>query len=176
MTNKQLAFGAVVVLALIALAFAAFSKVAVNTPVTQDQTQAFSGTPGSDFNSGDGCFSFQGVKTCHYRYAMRQSTTTPWSAKTPAATSTLAFFGCNFSTGSTTAKQIILAKGAAPQASTTVLGNNLLAANSQGAFYSTTTTLGDNVLAPNTSLNMSMIGGSGFDSPVGFCDAVVRLF
>lgn len=117
-----------------------------------------------------------GMTIVRKRQGFYAATTTPCIIKSPAATSTIEFFGVQFTVGSTTNKQIILATGSGAQASTTVIGNNLLLSGARGSFYATTTTLGNMVIGPNTYLNLSMVGGTGVDSPSGSCEASFYVF
>lgn len=103
---------------------------------------------------------------------LNAATTTPMAIQSPTnATSTLQIgSGCNFTVSSTSAKQIVFAKATTAFATTTFLFGANIAANAQGAVAATTTT--DNfVFAPGTWLVMSMVGGTGVDSPTASCSA-----
>ncbi len=107
------------------------------------------------------------------RETLSTATTTPCSLQSPAATTTLQSFTANFTVGSTTAKSIIFTKGAAMQATTTALSGNLaLAADAQGTFKASTTPELDMVISPSNWVQVSMVGGSGTDSPTGTCTAI----
>lgn len=115
--------------------------------------------------------------TFNYRLPLRTSTTTVCAIQSPAGTSTIEHFSVQFLVGSTSAKTIALAKGAAPQASTTLFTQMPLAADAQGSFIASTTAITqDNlVIAPLNWVNVHMIGGAGVDSPVGSCTAIFRV-
>lgn len=102
---------------------------------------------------------------------LASATTTPFAIQAPSATSTLQLgSGCSFSVSSTTAKAIRFAKATTAYATTTLLFGANVSANAQATVVATTTT--DNfVFGPNEWLVMSMVGGTGVDSPVASCSA-----
>jgi len=117
----------------------------------------------------DGCMEINGVTSCYREGAFISATTTPITVKTPAATSTLALgSGCHFTTASTSAKAIRFAKALLQNATTTFLFGANSAASEPRTVVATTST--DNfVFGPNQYLSVSLVGGTGVDSPAGFC-------
>lgn len=105
------------------------------------------------------------------------ATTTVCAIKSPAATSTLVFAGVNFTTSSTSASVVTLAKAATAFATTTALNTLTLAANALGAQIATSSiatvgVAGNNIFAPNQYFVVGMQGGvGGTFSPVGTCSA-----
>lgn len=115
---------------------------------------------------------FGGVTTYGaHTEALNSATTTPLAIQSPTATSTLQLgSGCHLSVSSTTAKAVRFAKATSPNATTTFLFGANAAANAKLDVAATTTD--DNyVFAPNNWLVMSMVGGTGVDSPSGSCSA-----
>lgn len=104
-----------------------------------------------------------------------QSTTTPCSIQSPAATSTLITGSVTFSISSTTATTVDLAKAANRYASTTKLGATFtIPANGQATIVASTTgSGGDAIFAPNEWFVVKMAGNSpnGPFSPTGSCQA-----
>lgn len=121
--------------------------------------------------------SVNGVTIFFNRVKMSVGTTTPCTIKSPTATSTLDLAsGASFTTSTTTASVVTFNKSTAPATTGTSLGVGNLAANAKGTILASTTissTLVDptKVFAPNTYFVMSMTGGTGTYSPVGFCQA-----
>lgn len=132
------------------------------------------------------CESRDGVEQCFTRTSLTTASTTSCALLTPNATSSMVGFAVRFNIGSTTAKEVIIAKNSTNagvvngmQASTTVLGRGTLAANTQGTFMASTSPIaGDamlnNILAPLSYVNVSLVGGSGTDSPTGICQMTVE--
>lgn len=141
----------------------------------QNITQNLGATPGADFNSP--CETHNGVQTCFYNVAMNQASTTNCSLRSPSATSTLArppIISTSVSTSS--AYNLVVAKGTNTNASTTLLTNTIAyGANVLFTEVATSTALNiqntDWIFAPNTFLNISMNGGAGTYSPTGRCIA-----
>lgn len=97
------------------------------------------------------------------------ATTTPFTVKTPNATSTLAIgSGCRVSVSSTTASRFIVASASTPNATTTLLFGANIAAGAQATVVASTS-LDAFVLAPNSYVNVGMSGGNGTFSPSGSC-------
>lgn len=136
--------------------------------VTERVIQEFKGLAGPDIDSS--YLSVNGVRHWFYTPPIYSATTTPVTIKTPAATTTLMTgSGCHFSTASTSAKAIRFAKSiTTPTATTTFLFGANSGANATPSVTATTTT-NDFVFGPNQYLVMSMVGGTGVDSPVGRC-------
>lgn len=112
-----------------------------------------------------------------------QATTTPCAIQSPNATSTLGQAFVTFTTGTTSATVITIAKAATRYATTTVIGNSIaIAAGAQSTVSATTTTANgnanDRVFAPNQWLVVGVAGaitsgdaaGTGY-KPVGRCGA-----
>lgn len=103
------------------------------------------------------------------------ASTTVAAQKSPSATSTLTFGGCNFTRASTTATVVTLAKATTAFATTTFLGSVSIAANAQGYVMATTSLpVGSAVFSPNTYFVVGMQdatpdAGAGTFSPVGTC-------
>lgn len=137
--------------------------------IAKDQPQPVGAVSGPDRYFS--CESRNGVTQCFTRTGLNTGTTTPLAIKSPAATSTLMLgSGCHFEVSSTTAKAVRFAKATTPNATTTFLFGANIAASAKGSITATTTT--DSFqFAPNTWLTMSMIGGTGLDSPSGVCQA-----
>ena len=136
---------------------------------------AFGALSGPDIPSN--YLQWGGVRVENYSTsALNSATTTPMAIQSPAATSTLSLgSGCHFEVSSTTAKAVRFAKATSPNATTTFLFGANIAANAKGSIAATTTT--DNfVFAPNNWLVMSMVGGTGVDSPTAECVASFLVF
>ena len=102
---------------------------------------------------------------------LNAATTTPLAIQAPAATSTLALgSGCRFEVSSSSAKAIRFAKATSPNATTTFLFGANIAAGAKGTVVASTS-IDAFVFEPNSWLTMSMVGGSGVDSPSGSCHA-----
>lgn len=105
------------------------------------------------------------------------ASTTVVAIKSPSATSTGTFLGCNFTTSSTTASVVTLAKATTAFATTTFLGSVSLSASAQGYVMATTSLpVGSAVFSPNTYFVVGMQdstpqAGAGTFSPVGTCSA-----
>lgn len=103
------------------------------------------------------------------------ATTTPFAFKSPAATSTLTFGGCNFTTASTTGTVVTLGKATTAFATSTFLGSVSIAANAQGFVMATTSlSVGAAVFSPSTFFVVGMQdttpeAGAGTFSPLGSC-------
>lgn len=125
-------------------------------------------------------FGVGGVREFKQSTSLQTATTTVCAIQSPAATSTLKFAGIRFSTSSTTASTIHLAKATTAYATTTALGQGSLAAGAQGVVLaSTTPTTGvdDNVVfGPSEYFVVGMTGGAGTFSPVGTCQATFEAF
>lgn len=138
----------------------------------------FGAVGGPDINSP--YLNVNGITKFYFSSGLKTATTTVCSFKTPAATTTLITYetAIKFTTSSTTAAQIYIAKGANSNASTTVLGQATLAANGQGVVVATSTPVDgldeDRTIAPNQYINFSMNGGNGTFSPVGVCQVVLQ--
>lgn len=123
----------------------------------------------------------QGVRTWPTAQPFATATTTVCAIQSPAATSTLAYpSGVLFTTSSTTAVTVTLAKAATAFATTTALGTHAIAANAQGHILASTTPAGnlnsDLVFGPNQWFVVGMQGGVGSFSPVGVCQATFAEF
>lgn len=110
------------------------------------------------------------------RRALITGTTTVCAIKSPSATSTLVYAGVNFTTSSTTATVVTLAKATTAFATTTALNTLSLSANAQGGQIATSSlasvgVVGNNIFAPNTYFVVGMQGGVGTFSPAGSCGA-----
>jgi len=134
-------------------------------------------------NPGFNHWSIGGITTHYKEQGAFTSTTTICSLKSPAASSTLVFASVKFTTSSTTASRIYIGKGAAPNATTSELGNGTIAANGYGIVVASTSplTAGQDdirVFAPSQYLNFSMATAQGTAanigtfSPVAKCKAV----
>lgn len=120
--------------------------------------------------------SVNGVATYYNSSGTNQATTTVCSLRSPAATSTLTFGSVQLSVSTTSAYIITMAKGATPNASTTLLGNRVAYAAGVPSTQVATSTAAnanaqDYVFAPSQYLNISMAGGIGTHSPTGTCKA-----
>lgn len=124
----------------------------------------------------DGCMEVNGHTRCYNTRSMNTATTTPLAIRSPqTGTSTLALSaGCRFTVASTSAKQVRFARATTGFATTTYLFGGATTANGTEAVIATTTT-NDFVFAPGQYLVMSMVGGTGTDSPTGKCNAVFEL-
>lgn len=87
----------------------------------------------------DGCVDVGGIMTCYRGIPMKVSTTTVCSIKSPAATSTIVSASARFKVASTSATRFFIAKGAAPNATTTAFGSYTIAAGISGTFLASTT-------------------------------------
>lgn len=127
---------------------------------------------GSDAVVNSNYLNVGGVVTYFFRDdELTAATTTPLAIQAPSATSTLMIgSGCHFTVSSTSAKAIRFAKATSPNATTTFLFGANTAANARADVVATTTT-DSFVFGPNTWLVMSMVGGTGVDSPSGLCHA-----
>lgn len=158
-----------VIIGVLALALAGVGGWAVSQ---KDSVSEDTNVAGSDAVVNSNYLNVGGVVTYFFRDdELTAATTTPLAIQAPSATSTLMLgSGCYFSTSSTSAKAVRFAKATSPNATTTFLFGANVAANAKADISATTTT--DNfVFAPNTWLVMSMVGGSGVDSPAGLCHA-----
>lgn len=102
------------------------------------------------------------------------ATTTPITARSPVhATSTLLLgSGCYFSSASSTAKTAVFAKSANQNSTTTALfQSGSISANAAASIVATTTN-NDFVFAPGNYLSVSLVGGSGTDSPTADCSFI----
>ena len=127
-----------------------------------------------------------GVCTHYYSLALISGSTTPASIRLPSATSTMISATLNVTTSSSSAQRWVIAWGATPYATTTVLGDNTFVASGQGAVIATSTPasytgtgMAATLFAPSPSsyINVSMQGGSGgasLNAPVGTLEVVVR--
>lgn len=116
-----------------------------------------------------------GICTYTLSQTMKTATTTVCALKTPAATTTLVSYTARFVVGSSTNKTISITKGAAMQSTTTALNDAgmVLASGAQGTFVASTTpaVAGSTIIAPSQWIQVSMMGGTGTDSPTGLCVA-----
>ncbi len=153
-------------------------------PVKQAVDSTFGSASSPSVNGN--CMDVNGVTRCSQRIAVRAATTTPCALKSPSATSTLASASVLLRTSSSTATTWTLAKSANPFATTTSLGDHVVAGSAQAAILATTTaTVGLNdktVFGPNTYLVVSEVGGitagdaagTGF-VPAGSCNATFEI-
>jgi hypothetical protein len=114
-----------------------------------------------------------GATLSSVKESLTTATTTVCAIQSPAATSTLIYGAVNFTTSSTTASTVTLAKSATAFATTTSLGASAIAANAQGIIVaSSTPTAGQTtVFGPSEWFVVGMQGGVGTFSPVGSCVA-----
>lgn len=115
-----------------------------------------------------------GVRVYPTARALSTATTTVCAIQSPAATSTLRYFGIKFDVSSTTASIITIAKATTAFATTTQIGTDYnIAANAQGFIQASTSPAADaaTVFAPNTWIVVGMRGGTGTFSPTGACQA-----
>ncbi len=104
------------------------------------------------------------------RSALNTGTTTVCAIQAPTAgTSTIQMFSATFTTSSTTASTVTMAKAATAFATTTSLGSAAIAANAQATVVASTTAA--TIIAPGAWLVVGMAGGTGTFSPVGSCTA-----
>lgn len=112
---------------------------------------------------------------------MAQATTTICAIQSPNATTTLTEFGIDFTTSSTTASVVTIAKAANAFATTTQIGNNLaIAANAEASFQASSTAAqlatNNTIIAPNNWIVVGMAGGVGNFNPVGKCSGIFTTF
>lgn len=139
---------------------------ALNVPAPQENPQSGNVTSLTNTN---GCWENNGVKECAVRLKFFSATTTPMVYKFPNATSTLLVgSGCVFTLASTSQKAARIATAARPNATTTFLFGANITGGAQAAVIATTTT-DSFVIAPNNYVALSLVGGSGTDSPTGYC-------
>ena len=107
---------------------------------------------------------------------MLKATTTPCAIKSPNATSTLLLGSVDFSTSSTTATTVSIAKATTAFATTTNIGTLTLAANERGTWFGgvASSSATNVVFPPNNYFVVGMQGGVGGlnFSPVGTCQAL----
>lgn len=167
---KNFILGALVVLASVAFGVASMDYLNTTNP---SLVPSLGATPGTDFAEN---LSQGGVQSYKLAKGFTTATTTVCAIKSPSATSTLTFASAKFTTGTTTASTVHLAKAATAFATTTSLGAAALAANAQGTFIASSTSSTSAldpffVFAPNTYFVVGMAGGNGTFSPVGSCQA-----
>lgn len=110
------------------------------------------------------------------RSQLTSGTTTPFSAQSPAATSTIESFACTVTAGTSTAQTLTLSKGVTQQASTTALSNSIsVAAGAQGEVIASSTPDSTRIIAPNNWVQFNSKGGVGTSNQDGFCTVVFRL-
>lgn len=127
-------------------------------------------------------FSYGGVRHWAGKQSMAQATSTFCAIQAPAATSTLIWATANFTTSSSSAQTVVIAKASTPYATTTLLGTLAIAANAQGLVVATTTNTNATdwqygIIAPNAYITVGWSGalGGGVNSaPVGTCAAGFR--
>lgn len=110
-----------------------------------------------------------GVRYYSYSRDYTVSTTTVCAIQGPAATSTLTHAGALFTTASTTASIVTLARAATAFATTTSIGSIAIAANGTALAVGSTTPAV--AFGPNQWFVVGMQGGTGTFSPVGQCYA-----
>lgn len=125
--------------------------------------------------------SVNGLYTYFNTSDMVTSTTTVCAIQSPAATSTLRHGGALFTTGSTTAAMVTLAKSATAFATTTSLGRHVVTANAQGMVLASTTPTATNlnpdiVFGPSEWFVVGLSGGVGTFSPAGQCNATFEVW
>lgn len=122
---------------------------------------------------------FNGTEFHYASVPMRTATTTVCSIKTPNSTSTITSGMVLFRTSSTSASTITIAKGVTPNASTTVIKTQAVAAGAQATVLVASSTMSaaaqvTNTFAPSTYVNVLMRKGIGTFSPTGRCDVVFQ--
>ena len=140
------------------------------------------------------CENRNGIEQCFGRQVMRQATTTVCAARSPSATSTLVRGSAIFTTSTSSASIVHMAKALTFNSTTTSLGTFPLLANQQGAFTASTTPSGvagageggdpldnDFIFGPNqyfvVGVQQTGAGGMyvvGF-APVGTCNATFEI-
>lgn len=155
-------------------AILAYLSGATNVHVAVGPDEAFGAVSSPDINSSYLCVN--GACTFYNRQPMKTGTTTICSIKSPSATSTAVtapMIAMSYS--STTAVTITMASSTNSGATTTSIFSYDLAANksvyvqASSSKFQAITTANQPVIAPNTWFNVSMTGGTGTFSPVGFC-------
>lgn len=141
----------------------------------KDKPDTSFGNSGSPTFNGD-CINLNGVPKCYYHPPIYSATTTPVAFPTPNATSTMALgSGCHFTLASTTAKAIRVTKGLTMNASSTLLFGFSSVASGPASVVATTSS-DSFVFGPRQWVNISMIGGTGVDSPTGSCSFEFTLY
>ena len=173
--TKLLIAGVLVAIVASAVALVSTKTVVVNQ--TQPATQNYGAVSGPDMPFQ--YISVGGVARYHYSLPLATGTTSPCSIQSPAATSTLVSAGIQFTTSSTTATAITIARGTAMTATTTSIGTDYAIAANKTAMIvaSTTATAGDaTIFPPNTWFNVGMKGGVGTHDAVGVCHAIFESY
>jgi len=171
--TKLLIAGVLVAIVASAIALVSTKTVVVNQPAAQN----YGAVAGPDMPFQ--YISVGGVTRYYYSYPLATGTTSPCSIQSPAATSTLVSAGIQFTTSSSTATTITIARGTAMTATTTSIGTDYaIAANKQAMIVaSTTATAGDaTIFPPNTWFNVGMKGGVGTHDAVGVCHAIFESY
>jgi len=161
---KTFLIGALVVLS------GVFGILAINAPKVEPVGAVSSPDIASPY------FSYGGVRHWGRKTtSLTQATTTVCAIQSPASTSTLMYGSIQFTTSSTTASTVTLAKATTAYATTTSLGSASVAANGYATVVSKRTAAGgdalDETFAPNTYFVVGMAGGVGTFSPAGTCEA-----
>lgn len=119
-------------------------------------------------------FGINGVKLYGSQQRLLTGTTTPCTFKAPSATSSLQHFLVNALNSTTTVAVWSVGKAFQPNATTTNLFRENIAANAVRSVMATTTT-NNFVISPNEYISLGVQGG-GFESPVssftGTCSAL----
>ncbi len=163
--------GIIGLIAVVALAISGFTSVKEEAPVEITNLGALS-SPDLPRDISIGGAKIRGSRVS----PLQTSTTTVAAILSPVSTSTLVSAACRFSTSSTTASTITMAKDSDGNGSSTPLQSFSVSANAQAdiSLPATTTTAGMSNLTfgPSTYLTVTMAGNTGTFSPVGSCEAV----
>lgn len=176
---KQLGISALAAIVVVWIGFSIVPRVqttVVNNPSNPSQNLGSSNRiPFNDLTVGDLTWKYAKVP-------LTTATTTVCQIVGPAATSTLISAGISFTTSSTSASTVTLAKAAKnTNATTTLIGNRIaIAANAQDTIVASTTAAQlaaeATIFGPNELFVVSMEGNGGTWSPVGSCAAVFQSF
>ena len=150
----------------------------INNEATQPVSDNLGASPGPDRYADS--FSDNGVRVYPYSQGYTTATNTPCAIKSPSATSTLTFGSASFTTSTSVASTVTLAKATSFNATTTILTEQSIVANGQRTTVASSTTAQgseDKIFAPNQYFVVGMRGGTTSDgihkySPVGTCQAV----